>query len=233
MFTRIVMAALGAGLIVGVAIALVQHFTVIKLIAEGEVYERAALHDVSAEAIQPGTHAIPMEAVRKTTGADWKRFGLTAFATTMLAIGYALLLVGAIAIGGKDVTPREGVLWGLGGFAVFALAPSLGLPPELPGATAAELLPRQLWWAGCATATASGLALLAFGGKRWLTPLAVALIALPHVIGAPRPPAGMHGAVPPELAAQFAAQTIGIAAIFWSLLGYVSTKLYARLGSRV
>ena len=62
----------------------------------------------------------------------------------------------------------------MAGFAVFMLAPSLGLPPELPGMPAAELGPRQVWWLLTAAATAAGLALLAFrrtpvwavGGRR-------------------------------------------------------------------
>ena len=37
---------------------------------------------------------------------------------------------------------RAGLLWGFAGFAVFTLAPGLGLPPELPAMPAAELLPR-------------------------------------------------------------------------------------------
>jgi adenosylcobinamide kinase/adenosylcobinamide-phosphate guanylyltransferase len=50
------------------------------------------------------------------------------------------------------------MFWGLAGFAVFTLAPGLGLPPELPAMPAADLLARQVWWIGTAAATAIGLA---------------------------------------------------------------------------
>ena len=54
------------------------------------------------------------------------------------------------------------MFWGLAGFAVFMLAPVLGLPPELPGMPAAPLLPRQVVVAATVVATAGGLALLVF-----------------------------------------------------------------------
>ena len=47
-------------------------------------------------------------------------------------------------------------------FAAFGLAPALGLPPELPGAFAASLRERQLWWLLAASGAAAGLLLLAF-----------------------------------------------------------------------
>ena len=54
-------------------------------------------------------------------------------------------------------------MWGLAGFAVFTIAPGLGLPPELPGVPAAPLLSRQIWWVTAVLATAaacSGLLVL-------------------------------------------------------------------------
>lgn len=164
-------------------------------------------------------------------GTDWKRFGLTVFATTMFAIGYALLLTGVIAISGRDVSGHEGVLWGLAGFATFALVPSMGLPPELPGVAAADLLARQMWWVGCVLATASGLALLVFGRRSWIIPIGVGLLVLPHVIGAPPPTPGAQGLVPPELAAEFATSTLGITAVFWTLLGWSVGHFYSHLGA--
>lgn len=43
-------------------------------------------------------------------------------------------------------TRTQGLLWGLAGCATFVLAPTLGLPPELPGTAAADLTLRQTWW---------------------------------------------------------------------------------------
>jgi predicted cobalt transporter CbtA len=44
------------------------------------------------------------------------------------------------------------------------------------------------------------------------------LIGLPHIIGAPAP-VTHESAVPPNLAATFAANAIAANAIFWSLIG--------------
>ncbi|MGV8769566.1 CbtA family protein, partial [Pseudomonas aeruginosa] len=59
----------------------------------------------------------------------------------------------------------QDLLWGLAGYAVFCLAPSLGLTTELPGTAAADLVQRQYWWIATAAATAVGLALLVIGGN--------------------------------------------------------------------
>ena len=120
------------------------------------------------------------------------------------------------------------MLWGLGGFAVFALAPGLGLPPEVPGSMAAALTDRQGWWLFAALATAIGLALTVFGRKTILVVIGIAVIAAPHVIGAPQPDK-VGGAVPPEVAAQFVAASLVTSAIFWTVLGWTSGTVYRRL----
>jgi cobalt transporter subunit CbtA len=116
----------------------------------------------------------------------------------------------------------------LAGFAAFALAPAFGLPPELPGSVAADLLSRQVWWVGTVAATALGFALLVFGARTWTPPLGIALLVAPHLIGAPHPAEGA-GSVPPELAAAFAARSLVVNAVLWALLGLATGWLYARL----
>jgi cobalt transporter subunit CbtA len=153
----------------------------------------------------------------------------TWIATTLTSVGFALLLVGAYAVSGRAVDAREGLLWGIAGFAALALAPAFGLPPELPGSVAADLFSRQAWWIGTAVATAAAIGLMLFARASWAIPVGVALLVAPHLIGAPRPPAGA-GLVPPELAAAFAARSLGINAAFWALLGLATGALYARLG---
>jgi cobalt transporter subunit CbtA len=154
---------------------------------------------------------------------------LTWIATVVTSVGFALLLVGAYAVSGRDVDAREGLLWGIGGFAAFALAPAFGLPPELPGAVAADLPLRQIWWIGTAAATVAGLGLLVFVRATWVVPVAIAVLLAPHVIGAPHPHQGV-GSAPPELAASFAARSLGINAVFWTLLGLTTGALYRRFG---
>jgi len=54
---------------------------------------------------------------------------------------------------------NSGLLWGAAGFLIFSGSPALGLPPELPGMTAAALDARQTWWIGTVIATAIGIGL--------------------------------------------------------------------------
>ena len=75
----------------------------------------------------------------------------------------------------------------------------------------------------------AAIALMLFVRAPWALPVGVALLVVPHVIGAPHPPAGA-GLVPPELAAAFAARSLGVNAAFWALLGLATGALYARFG---
>lgn len=73
----------------------------------------------------------------------------------LTAIGFGLLVAAALSFD-KNASWRRGLMWGLAGFTTFTLAPSLGLPPEIPGAEAAPLFQRQVWWIGTATASGAG-----------------------------------------------------------------------------
>ena len=88
----------------------------------------------------------------------------------------------------SPITAANGVLWGLAGFVAFQLAPAFGLPPELPGMPAADLVARQIWW--WATALATGAGLLRASPDSATGPaigVAAVLMLLPHIIGAPPP----------------------------------------------
>jgi cobalt transporter subunit CbtA len=243
MFQRIFATALGAGVGVGLLIALLQHIALVPLILIAETYESGAVAHHHAKALDTGkpitfqVHALAAfadEAQVHEQGAPnagdspWRPV-FTTIATTLTAVGFALLLTGAFALSGRAVDTREGLLWGLAGFAIFALAPAFGLPPELPGSLAAELVARQIWWIATAAATAAALALMVFVRAPWAVLIGVALLIAPHLIGAPQPPEGT-GAAPPELAAAFAARSLVVNAVFWALLGLATGALYERLG---
>jgi cobalt transporter subunit CbtA len=229
MFRRIFATALGAGVAVGLLIAALQHVALVPLILEAEKYEGGAAHEHKHALRMPlvGAAHAAAAAVPAEAPSPWRAV-LTTVATTLTSIGFALLLSGAFAVSGREVDTREGLLWGLAGFAAFALAPAFGLPPELPGSVAADLLPRQVWWVGTVAATTLGLALLVFGARTWTLPLGIALLVAPHLIGAPHPAEGA-GSVPPELAAAFAARSLVVNAVLWALLGLATGWLYARL----
>ncbi len=218
MLKRIVLAALVAGLIGGIVISIVQEFTTTPLILHAEQFENAPASSPAADAQEAEAWA-PADGIVRTL--------YTSFGNIVAGIGFALMLVAGIALHGGEIDGRRGVLWGVAGFAVFSLAPALGLPPEVPGAMAAELVPRQGWWLAAVVATALGLGLMVFARRTVWIVLGVVVLAAPHIVGAPHPEK-LGGPVPPELAAHFVAASLVTAAVFWAILGWLSGTLYRR-----
>lgn len=232
LFQRIFFAALFAGLIAGAGMSALQQWRVAPLILDAEVYENAAPEEPVAHehAVGVAAHGHDEDAWAPQDGAE--RIGYTVGADLLAAIGFALLLAAVSVLSGIEITARNGVVWGLAGFAVFQLAPAFGLAPELPGMPAADLLARQVWWWGCALATATAI----FGIARFRSWPAVAiglvLILLPHVIGAPQLAGEHESAVPAHLATEFAASTLAVGAAFWITVGPLYGWVLDRLGRR-
>ena len=230
LFQRIFFAAVLAGLLAGVLMSAVQQWRVAPLILEAEVYEDAApadhSHGQAAEAVAPHDH----DAGEWAPADGAERIGFTLAANLLVAMGFGLLLAAVSVLTGLPVTPANGVLWGLGGFLALQLAPSLGLPPELPGMPAAEIGAGQLWW--WATALSTGAGLLAIARFRNWQAIAVAavLIVAPHVSGAPAAP-DEPSAVPAHLATSFAASALAVAGVFWLLLGPLYGYLLQRFSA--
>ena len=225
-FRTIVFAAALAGLLAGILVTVVQQFGTVPLILQAEVYETAA-EAAAPPAMAGHDHGDEHEAWAPQNGFD--RTAFTAAANIVTGIGFALLLVAGYAMRGRAIGWREGLLWGMAGFAVFMLAPSLGLPPELPGMPAAPLGPRQIWWVLTAAATASGLALLAFRPAPAWAIVAVILLVLPHVVGAPQPTEG-EMLVPETLAHSFVVAVTVTSFLFWVALGVLSAVFFERFG---
>jgi cobalt transporter subunit CbtA len=235
MTRRVLLVALLAGLVGGLFVSLAQWVRVVPLIHLAETFETKDDGGKKAEAPAPHSHGAGHEA--HSHDAAWEpadgleRTAYTVLANIVIGIGFALLLVGAVTLAttsGRRIDPWRGVLWGLAGFATFALAPALGLPPELPGAMSAELGARQAWWLSTAAATAIGLALVAFG-RGWLPRIAaIALIALPHLIGAPQP-AQHGGTAPAEVARAFISASLLTTALFWIVLGATVGTAWRRI----
>lgn len=242
MFTRLASAALLAGFLAAVVTTLLQLSLTSALILKAETFEGKA-----ADAGRPVGQAwiIPAHTLLvHDHGADgspshddaeeWQpgeglpRMAFTGLAALVGGVGCAFLL-GAMMMALKfEPTPERGLALGIAGFAAVALAPSIGLPPELPGMGGASLGARQIWWVLTVLATGLGLYLLVVH-RTSLTILAgLLLIAVPHLIGAP------HGApseskVPAELAAQFAARSLGISFVFWTVIGLSYGWVWNRL----
>lgn len=237
MIKRMLTSAIVAGGVAGLFAALL-HFAFLQdKILLAEHYEVGALvhfagappahgHDPAAapEALAPVAAGADVAA-----GTGLQRTALTVAFSALIHVGYALILIAGFAVAalkGRQVTAREGALWGIAGFAAFQLAPAMGLAPELPGTLAADLAARQVWWWGTVAATATGLALIAFFGREAAVLLGIVLLAAPHVIGAPEPD-GFFGTAPPELAAGFAASVLGVGLAVWSVLGALAGRLWS------
>jgi cobalt transporter subunit CbtA len=161
--------------------------------------------------------------LRAATEFDIARGAYTLLFNCLGAFGYGLLLAACYALRG-GVTAKAGLLWGLAGFASFALAPALGLPPELPGAQAADLVARQLWWVLTATTTAAGLAFIAFSRPLALRLLGVVVIAVPHIAGAPHV-SEAHSGVPAQMTHAFVVGSLAISLSMWVILGLATAAL--------
>lgn len=227
-FRRLVYAALCAGLLSGVVAAVAHQIGTVPLILEAETYEEAAPHPATA------SQAPAAAAAHEDGAAGWapengiERAAYTLVADLLSAIGFALLLAAGLALRGGEAGWREGLFWGLAGFAAFTLAPGLGLPPEPPGSAAAPLAARQLWWVATVAATGGGLVLLAFTRRPLYALLAAALIALPHLYGAPLPAEPAAAAPPEALAHRFAVAATLASFLFWTALGAATGYFYRR-----
>lgn len=230
MTKRMIVSAVFAGVAAGL-IAVLLHFAFVqKYILLGEMFETG----VMTHFMESGDHATSAVETghahhHQTAVGDWQRNGLTALFMLIIYTSYGLLLTAGFAFAdslGRKIGPSEGMLWGIAGFAAFQLAPAMGLAPELPGTIAADLGARQIWWWATVIGTGGGIALLAYGRKTWMFVLAGAILALPHVIGAPEPE-GYFGTAPPEVAAAFAARVLGAALVVWACLGWLAGHFWA------
>ena len=216
--TRLLGAALAAGIVAGLIASLGQSMSLTPLILVAEQFETEAQGEQASQTQAASAHN-HAEAWQPDDGIE--RTAYTVLSNILVGTGFALLLCGCLTLYRGRLDGARGVVWGLAGFAAFSLAPALGLPPELPGSAAAELGARQAWWLSTAVATASGLALLFLRKRTIWRILGAVAIAAPHLVGAPHPPI-LGGALPAELAAQFAVGSLVIAAAFWIALGGIA-----------
>jgi len=215
MIAKIIIAAALAGLIAGLVVAGIQHVRVTPLIHAAEKYEKAdASHQHGAAAWEP---ANGLERTLYTVAAD-----------LVAGVGFALLLAAVSLLSGLPLTVSNGAIWGLAGFAAFTLAPSAGLPPELPGMPVADLAARQAWWWLTVALTGLGILTAVRIRRPWGWAAGPVLAIVPHVIGAPQP-ASHETLVPATLANSFAANAIAAQAVFWVVLGVALGYLMARL----
>ena len=183
--------------------------------SHGHQHEAAAI-DGSAQA-----HA---ESAQWQPAEGFERLFYTTLANVSLAVGFALLLGSVLTLRGSKTNWRAGLAWGLAGYVVFFVAPSIGLPPELPGAEAAPLAARQFWWVLTVASVAAGLALLRFGPLPLKLAGAIFLV-VPYLVGAPHLSTTTGGTLS-HLAQSFVLATALANGVFWLMLGALTAAFY-------
>jgi len=242
-FRLIVFYALLVGALSGLVLTGVQTWQVVPIIQSAEVFEGGSEEAVPVmpafeQAGGGGHHSVEEWAPEN----GFERTAFTLLSNVLTAMGFALLIMAAMMASASlrnnaksRFDWRHGLIWGGAGYAVFWLAPAIGLPPEIPLQVAAPLEARQIWWVFAAVCTAAGLAGLAFAKApwRWIAPL---LLVVPHLVGAPHPEGAMFGEQPPAVAAeleQLAQQFFGATAIanaaLWLVLGLASAWAVRRI----
>ena len=230
-FRNIVLLAAIVGLIAGIGMTVAQQVTTVPLILKAEVFEQAG------EAKTPPAHTRQSQAAAAQEhehGGGWapqdgfERTAFTLAANVLTGIGFALLLIAVSELAGGIADWRQGVFWGLAAFAVFTLAPGLGLPPELPAMPAAELGARQAWWVATALCTAGGIALLVYGRSVLAAIGGVALLVAPHIVGAPQS-LSHNSPIPETLHHGFVVAVVMTTLVFFMLLGELTGYFRRRL----
>lgn len=227
MLNRVLAAALAAGFAAGLLVSALQHFTTTPLIIAAEAFEGHGGHNHASRSDTTGgfqlAHLVLVHAGHDHN--EWapedgfERTFYTSTVTVATAVGFAFLLIAAMLFARVFIDPKRALGWAAAAFVVTGLAPALGLPPELPGMQAADLLDRQIWWIGAAVATALGLwVLLRHNGPAFAL-LGLALLIAPHLIGAPHPAETAASGVPAELAARFVTASLAVHAVLWALVG--------------
>ena len=119
MLKNLVYSALFAGLAAGIIVAAMTISMLVPMLLEAELYESGML-------IHFGDVTVPTPDIKAEH--DWARNGLTALYAGTIYIGFAFVMVAAMAFAqekGVQITTRSGILWGLAGYAAFQLAPGI------------------------------------------------------------------------------------------------------------
>src|SRR5215510_8018985 len=139
LFRQILFTAAVAGFLGGALLTLLQNIGtvgVVPLILQAETYENAAETAAVPADATTASHEHEHSADAWAPADGVERLGYTLLTNVVMAVGFALML-----------------------------APSLGLPPEVPGTAAAPLADRQVWWWATVLATGGGIALLIYGRR--------------------------------------------------------------------
>lgn len=247
-FRNLIFCACLVGLVSGLVLTAVQALGVTPIIVAAEAFEVAeepASGGQGHHRDEAGAGDHPHEADAHRHGAGWvprdggERTFYSALSNVLAGVGFAAVLLALISqfqgLGWvRRVSAARGVAWGLAGFAVVFLVPAVGLPPEIPGVTAAPLEQRQLWWLLTVVASGTGLGVIALAPNRFKI-LGVLPLAVPFLIGAPHPagpefshPDAQAVAALTELHHRFILASGASNLVFWLVTGVLCAVLFQR-----
>ena len=225
MFKNIFVSAVVCGAIAGVLATAMQMLLVTPLLMEAELFETGQ----STHFIIDGSPESPMKHVN--IWEDPYRHLMTLFFNLVTFTGFGFILIAAMALfqkRGFSLSKAEGIVAGVSGFIVFQLAPSVGLPPELPGTISVAVGLKQAWWIITILSTMVGILLLFLGKYKVVSGAGIIFIIIPHLIGHPKLET-YFGVAPPELAAEFASRALAVSLVTWIILGVISSQFWKYL----
>jgi cobalt transporter subunit CbtA len=247
MFQRLIWVSLAVAFLVGLVQTGVQQLQAVPIILAAEVYEDQKVEppEPAAAVAAPHAHAGHEHKALHEEAEAWapedgaQRIFWTAVANVLHAFSMSLLVF--VVMGVARVRGATLGVWPLAlltaaaGWLTFHFWPSLGLHAEIPGMDAARLGSRQGWWALAALSAAGACAVAAALRSPWRWLVAAALLALPHVVGAPHivvdPLAGFQvevQAVLRDLGQQFIWATTWVSIAFWACMGMAAGVAFPR-----
>ncbi|MFT5220453.1 MAG: cobalt transporter subunit CbtA [Planctomycetota bacterium] len=240
-FTRIIYSAILIGIVAGALLSVLQLVSLNPIIIAAEVYESGPENNPehSSELDSELSHNNADGHHDDSHAADeFERSSYSFLANILVSTGFTAVLLALMVqfriADGARISWAQGCLWGLAGFVAIFLAPALGLPPEIPGAEAAALPNRQLWWIFTVVSVAIGLCILAFALNK-LKFTGLLFLAMPYLVGAPHNdgPAFTHAdsevvAALEKLHEQFIIASAGTSLVFWLLLGLACSYVFNR-----
>ena len=224
MIYRIFSSALVAGFLSALLITGLQALITTPLIIQAESFEISSPADINSTNEDATEEWMPEDGMERTLYSLLANFGA--------ATGFALLLLVGCSFDIASTNGTRGILWGIAGFSVFTLAPSLGLPPGTPAMLVPDHNAAQIWWFITVIFSAAGLATIVFVRSNLLKILGIVLVTLPHIWGAP-PVIDGESLVPANLAIAFSTASIVLSAIFWIVIGFLSGLLFERSESKM
>lgn len=214
MFRSLIFSACLIGVVLGLTLTAIQSFGVTPILLSAEQFEVAETpaadhhatqatdethhhaadaaphHHDAAEAPEAGGHHHDESAWAPADGAE--RVLFTALSNVLAGIGFSAILLVLMNVlrerGYLKPTPLTGLAFGIAAFLAVFVAPSIGLPPEIPGMTAAALESRQYWWLFTVVAATVGLGFL-FLASRWRKLFGLPFLVVPY-LWIPAHPAG-------------------------------------------